>query len=92
VVLETFKETGERHGVIGRIARQLGIGDQSLRTWVAQAEVNTITRRIGQDTARRAMASSSSVMRCLVRSESSQWPTRPLRFPPAPRHMSPSET
>ncbi len=25
---------------IGRIARQLGIGDQSLRTWVAQAEID----------------------------------------------------
>ncbi len=40
MVLETFQETGERHGVIGRIARQLGIGDQSLRTWVAQAEID----------------------------------------------------
>jgi transposase len=40
MVLETFQETGERYGVIGRIARQLGIGDQSLRTWVAQAEID----------------------------------------------------
>ncbi len=39
MVFETIAETGERHGVIGRVARQLGIGDQSLRTWVAQAEV-----------------------------------------------------
>jgi transposase len=40
MVLETISETGERHGVVGRIARQLGIGDQSLRTWVAQAEID----------------------------------------------------
>jgi transposase len=39
MVFETIAETGERHGVIGRVARQLGIGDQSLRTWVAQAEI-----------------------------------------------------
>lgn len=39
MVFETIAETGERHGVVGRVARQLGIGDQSLRTWVAQAEV-----------------------------------------------------
>ena len=39
MVFETIAETGERHGVIGRVAKQLGIGDQSLRTWVAQAEI-----------------------------------------------------
>lgn len=27
MVFETIAETGERHGVIGRVARQLGIGD-----------------------------------------------------------------
>jgi transposase len=40
MVLETFQQTGERYGVVGRIARQLGIGDQSLREWVAQAEMD----------------------------------------------------
>jgi transposase len=40
LVLEAFEESGERYGVVGRIARQLGIGDQSLRTWVAQAEID----------------------------------------------------
>jgi transposase len=40
MVLETYAETGSRDGVIGRISRQLGIGDQSLRNWVTQAEID----------------------------------------------------
>jgi transposase len=39
MVLEIF-ETGERHGVIGRVARQLGIGTETLRNWVHQAEID----------------------------------------------------
>jgi transposase len=50
MVLETIEQTGERVGVITRIARQLGIGSESLRTWVRQAEVDA-GRRPGITTA-----------------------------------------
>ena len=41
MVLETIKEqNGERHGVVLRIARQLGIGVKTLRHWVNQAEID----------------------------------------------------
>jgi len=53
MVLEAFESSDERYGVVGRIARQLGIGDQSLRTWVAQAEIDG-GKRQGLSTEERA--------------------------------------
>jgi transposase len=44
--------------VIGRVARQLGIGDQSLRTWVAQAEIEG-GKRAGLTAEERAELNSS---------------------------------
>ena len=29
------------HGVISRVARQIGVGEESLRTWVKRAEIDT---------------------------------------------------
>jgi transposase len=50
MVLEAIEQTGERFGVITRVARQLGIGSESLRGWVRQAEVDG-GRRPGMTTA-----------------------------------------
>jgi transposase len=50
MVLETIEQTGERFGVITRVARQLGIGTESLRGWVRQAEIDG-GRRPGMTTA-----------------------------------------
>lgn len=50
MVLDTIDAEGSSFGVITRIARQLGIGDQSLRNWVRQAEIDG-QRRPGTTTA-----------------------------------------
>jgi transposase len=40
MVHETIAESGERVGAVTRVARQLGIGPESLRSWVKQADVD----------------------------------------------------
>jgi transposase len=40
MVLETAEQNGDRHGVVTRVARQLGVGTESLRGWVKQAEID----------------------------------------------------
>jgi transposase len=40
MVREAVAEGGESFGVVTRVARQLGIGSESLRNWVKQAEID----------------------------------------------------
>src|SRR6266508_4320969 len=41
MVREAIAESGERVGAVTRVARQLGIGPESLRNWVKQADINS---------------------------------------------------
>ncbi len=40
MVLQLREETGERHGSVKRVAEQLDIGVESLRSWVKQHEID----------------------------------------------------
>ena len=37
---QTIAEAGASLGVVTRVARQLGVGEESLRTWVRKAEID----------------------------------------------------
>jgi len=40
LVMQLRVETGERHGSVKRVAEQLDVGVESLRSWVKQAEID----------------------------------------------------
>ena len=44
MVHEAIAESGERVGAVTRVARQLGIGPESLRNWVKQADIDRAKR------------------------------------------------
>jgi transposase len=50
MVLEMRQQTGEKHGAVTRVAKELGIGSESLRGWVNRAEIDS-GRRPGTSTA-----------------------------------------
>jgi transposase-like protein len=41
LVRQLREETGERHGAVQRVARQLGYGVETVRKWVNQADVDS---------------------------------------------------
>ena len=45
MVLEVRKDTGQTFGVVTRVARELGIGTESLRGWLKQADIDGGHRR-----------------------------------------------
>jgi transposase len=40
LVRKLRNELGTEHGTIGRVARQLGYGEESVRSWVRQADID----------------------------------------------------
>ena len=44
MVQEIRRESGESHGVITRVARELGVGTESLRGWVNRADIDSGNR------------------------------------------------
>jgi transposase len=40
MVEAAIAETGERFGAVSRVARQLGVGPESVRNWIKQTEID----------------------------------------------------
>lgn len=68
LVAETASERGDRHGAVILVARQQGIGPESVRQWVRQAEINRgersgLTSVSARSTTRRRSTSSGRTTR-----------------------------
>lgn len=50
MVSESTAQNGERHGVVSRVAKQLGINPETLRLWVRRADIDD-GRRAGTTSA-----------------------------------------
>lgn len=48
MVFELREQTGEKTGTIARVADQLGVHREALRTWVRQAEVDNTAISLGR--------------------------------------------
>ena len=57
LVRQLRKELGTTHGTIKRVAEQIGCGEESLRTWVKQADIDEgVTPGVTTDEAARVKA------------------------------------
>ena len=67
MVLELRRDDPGDHGVINRVARQLGVGSESLRTWVKRAEIQMGQRAGMTDVEREELATLRKEVRELRR-------------------------
>ena len=67
MVLELRRDDPGDHGVINRVARLLGVGSESLRTWVKRAEIQMDQRAGMTDVEREELATLRKEVRELRR-------------------------
>jgi transposase len=67
MVLELRRDDPGDHGVINRVARQLGVGSESLRNWVKRAEIQMGQRAGMTDAEREELATLRKEVRELRR-------------------------
>lgn len=73
---ETVEQRNERHGIVTSVAKQLGIGPESLRSWFRQAEVDRRRRQGVISADQRRIAELECGIRLLWRTKDSSAPPR----------------